>query len=237
MILHVSLDKAAINTHVQASAMKKSWRQLLPAWLCCILLPLVPLTFWWRPDDGRSSPMGLFFIGCASLVAYVFRADLISSPVDELERSERLWRGRMTTVGTALFFASSVFSLLWLILIDAHDFVAVFLAFSILIPSWCIVPYLTLLTRKPFAAVLFTLFAVLGAKLLGCVVVVLIYGWHADRHVPPYTDMPWERPNLLVWVFLFNTAVLSAWFYILGERKFQTIHERAGQQTANTFDS
>jgi len=164
--------------------------------------------------------MALFFIGCASLVAYAFRPDINLRPNDDLEPPERLWRERMTTIGTALFLASAVFSLLWLILIDGRDYVAVFLAFSIVIPSMCMVPYLTLLTRKPFAAVLFTLFAVLGTKLLGCVVVVLVYGWHADRHVPPYTDMPWECPNLLVWVFLLNTAILSLWLYILGKRRF-----------------
>jgi hypothetical protein len=134
--------------------------------------------------------MVLFFIGCASLVAYAFHPDINPQPDEGLERPERLWRKRMTTVGTALLLASIVFSLVWLLLIDARDLVAVFLAFSILIPSLCMVPYLTLLTRKPFGAVLFTLFAVLLTKCLAGAVVVLVYGWHADKHVPPYTDLP-----------------------------------------------
>ena len=207
--------------------MRKSFYHLAPVWFVCILLPLPDLFFWWHPEDGRGVPLGLFFIGCASLVAYAFRSDIIPSANHEGEPPGLLWRNRMTTIGTALLLASIVFSLLWLCLIDARDFVAVFLACSILIPSLCIVPCLTLLTRNPIAAVVFTLFAVFAAKLLGCLIVVLVYGWHADAHAPPYTDMSWEHPNLLVWLFLLNTAILSVWFYILGRRKFRAIHEHA----------
>jgi len=97
----------------------------------------------------------------------------------------------------------------------------------------CIVPYLTLFTRKPFAAVLFTLFAVLLTKCLAGAVVVQVYGWNAGKHVPPYTDLPWEHPNLHVWVFLLNTAVLCLWFYILGRRKFRVIYQGAASQPMN----
>jgi len=210
--------------------MKRSLYYLLPLWLVCILLPLPELFLWWRPDDGRATPMALFFVGCASLVAYAFRKDINPGENCEIERPELLWDERMRTVGTALVLASLLFSMIWLTLIDTRDFVAVFLACSIMIPSVCIVPCLTLFTRKPFAGVLFALFAVLLTKCLAGAVVVTVYGWHASEHVPPYTDLPWEDPNLHVWVFLLNTTVLCIWTYLLGKRKFRDVYERAASQ-------
>src|SRR5438093_4638154 len=107
----------------------------------------------------------LFSVGCAGLVAYAFRRDLNRPTSDELGRPERIWRKRMAAVGAALFSAFVVFSLLCLTLNDARDFVAVFLAFLVLIPSLCIVPFLTLVTRRPVAAAVFALFIVFCIKL------------------------------------------------------------------------
>ena len=68
----------------------------------------------------------------------------------------------------------------------------------------------------------FALFIVFCMKLLGGIVVVLVYGWHASEHgVPRYTDMPWTHPNLMVWLFWLNTGVLSLSLYRLGARRFQ----------------
>ncbi len=183
-------------------------RELLPAWLTCISLPL-PAMLFWRSHSGRCVALWCFFIGCASLAAYVFR------PVQPLDRS---WRYRITVIGTALFSAWVICSLLWLALVDSRDFVALFIAFQILIPSFCVVPYMVLMTHRPFAAVVFSFFLVGSMKILGCAVVVLVYGWHADAH--GYTTMPWTHPNLLVWLFWLNSSVLSLSCYILGRRRF-----------------
>ena len=160
----------------------------------------------------------LFFVGCTSLVAHAFRHDANPRPTAEPERKLQDWRKRMTAVGIALLSAFVTFSLLCLTLNDPHDFVAVFLAFSLLIPSFCVVPFLVLLTRKRYAAVVFTLSLVGLMKMLGCVVVVLVYGWYADTL--GYTQMPWMHPNLLVWLFWFNNGVLAVSCYILGRRRF-----------------
>jgi hypothetical protein len=213
--------------------MRKSLCQLLPIWFVCLLLPVASLFFRWRPVDGRVVPKGLFFIDCASLVAYAFRSDIKPPANEALEHPDVLWRRRMETDGTALVLASITFSLLWLSLIDGRDFAAVFLAGPTVIPTLCIVPYLTLITRKPFAAVLFTIAVVFIAKCTAGAVVVSVYGWNASKHVPPYTDLPWEAPHLHVWVFLVNTAILCIVFYLLGKRKFQAIYERAGSQPLN----
>jgi hypothetical protein len=199
-------------------------RNLFPAWLGSIVLPLPAIVFW-RSADGRAVALWLFFIGCTSLVAYAFRRDINAQGSGDLERPEGIWRERMGAVAGALLSAFVVFSFLCLALNDPHDFVAVFLAFLILIPSFCIVPYLSLVTRKPFAAVVFALSLVGCMKLLGGVVVVLVYGWYAAEQ--GHTAMPWTHPNLLVWLFWLNTGVLSLAFYLLGARRFRAKYDRA----------
>jgi hypothetical protein len=107
---------------------------------------------------------------------------------------------------------------------DRPDFVFVFLALSAL------VPYLTLVTRKPFAAVVFAVFLVGSMKLLGCAVVVLVRGWDADEH--GHLTMPWARPNFLVWLFWANTGVLSLGCYCSDVRRFCESATAAPDQVA-----
>jgi hypothetical protein len=88
-----------------------------------------------------------------------------------------------------------------------------------------------LLTRKPFAAVVFALALVGCMKLLGGVVVVLAYGWNASQQ--GHTRMPWTDPNLLVWVFWIATGVYSAALYVLGYRAFQALSHRPDSLTSH----
>jgi hypothetical protein len=203
--------------------MKKSLgnelRYVFPAWLDCILLPLPAIAFW-RSDEGRCYALVLFSFGCASLVAYVFQRDLHRRTPDATEHTEQGWRKRMAVAAVSLFFACAIFSLLSLVLNDSHDLVEVCLAFLIPIPALCVTPFFLLVTRKLVATGVFTVFSVFCMKLLGCIVVVLVYGWGASSHDPPYTDMPWTHPNLLVWLFWLNTGVLSLWLYHLGKRRY-----------------
>jgi hypothetical protein len=201
------------------NSLRNEWRYVFPAWLGCIFLPLPAIAFW-RSDVGRSYALILFSIGCASLVAYTFQRDIHRRTSDATEHPEQTWRNRMATAAVSLFSAGVIFSLLSLALNDSQDFVEVILAFLIPIPALCVAPFFMLITRKMVAAVVFTVFTVFGMKLLGCIVVVLVYGWHASSHDPPYTDMPWTHPNLLVWLFWLNTGVLSVWLYRLGKRRY-----------------
>jgi hypothetical protein len=198
-------------------SLTRELRYLAPAWLGSVLLPCPALLLAPSPD-GIALALGLFFVGSASLVAYSFRRDANATPDDELGGPRRTWRKRMVALAAALLAAWAAFSSVHLALNDRHDFVSVFLALSALIPSCCIVPYLTLVTRKPFAAVVFTVFLVGCMKLLGCVVVVLVHGWDASER--GHTTMPWARPNLLVWLFWVNTGVLSLVLYCLGVSRY-----------------
>ena len=194
------------------------FRYLYPAWLGSVLLPW-PALLLWRSGDGLALALGLFFVGSASLVAYYFRRDVNGIAEGALGHPQQIWRTRMVAVTTALLADWMAFSLVHLAVNDRNDFVSVLLALSALVPSCCVVPYLTRVTQKPFAAVVFTVFLVGCMKLLGCVVVVLVYGWDASER--GHTTMPWARPNLLVWLFWVNIGVLSLGCYYLGVRRFR----------------
>jgi hypothetical protein len=182
--------------------------------------------------------LGLFFVGSASLVAYSFRRDLGRTADGQLGHPQRIWRARMAAVTAAALAGWVAFSAAHLALSDRPDFVLVLLALSALIPSCCVVPYLTQVTQKPFAAVVFTVLLVGSMKLLGCMVVALVHGWDAaDRG---HMTMPWAHPNLLVWVFWVNTGVLSLGYSWLGVRYARkgaaSAAERPPQQTGHPDD-
>jgi hypothetical protein len=202
--------------------MPDGWRQFAPAiWieqLCPIWLPL-PAVLLWRSDYGRTIALGLFFVGCATCAACAFRPKrihLMRRP-EEICPQE-IWNSRLVQLALALLIQWTIFSALCLVFNDAHDIVAPVLALGSLIPALTVAPCLVLTARKPFAAVVFTSFLVFSMKLIGCIVVVLVYGWDADLH--GYTTLPWTHPNLLVWLFWLNTALLSFSSHLLAGKKF-----------------
>jgi hypothetical protein len=88
------------------------------------------------------------------------------------------------------------------------------------VPALCCVPFLAVTTGRPYAAVLFAALLLAAVKLAGCVVAVLVYGWNAQAE--GHLTLPWERPNLLVWLCLAGAMALSAVLYPLGRRAFLT---------------
>jgi hypothetical protein len=124
------------------------------------------------------------------------------------------WSDKMRPLAVALFSAWAVFSALWFILVDSHDWVAMFVGLQILVPSLCVVPFLTLITGKRFAAVVFSAFLVGCAKLLAGIIVSLVYGWSGSLHD---TSLPWFAPNLMLSAFWINAVILCASCFFLGE--------------------
>lgn len=158
------------------------------------------------------------YLGCVGLVAYSFRRD-IHAPASQAEQSlRRTWRTQMGACSIAVLSAWAVFALGCLARNGVRDAGYIFLGFFALAPALCVTPCLTLATRRPFAAVVFTLFLTIAMKLLGAIVVVSLYGWDADSK--GYLTMPWLDPNLLVWLFYANTLILSFGLYHLGARLF-----------------
>jgi hypothetical protein len=208
--------------------LKQELLHLAPASSVCVLLPL-PAIILWHTADGRRVAIWLFLLACCSCVAFAFRRETTPSSVESQLRTPHGWQLKMATLSSILFATFICFSFSILLLNNSSDFLAVFLAFSALIPSLCVVPYLTLVTRKPLAAVVFSLALIGSTKLLGCVVVVLIYGWHADAL--GYTETPWMHPNLLVWLIWFNAGLLSLSCYFLGRRRYLRTSESRRQQS------
>jgi hypothetical protein len=191
-------------------------RPLLPAWLFCVLLPL-PSIILSQSDDGIPWRFSFFSVGCVSFVAYAFKRHA------SLQSSQQTWGKQMTIVGMGLFMAVVVFSTLCLVTNGTRDVIAAFKAIYISILAICIVPYLALVTRKLVTTVALSIFLVFCLKLLGCVVVVLVYGWDASER--GYTTTPWTHPNLMVWLFWSFTALLSSWFCFLSAKKFGTLRQ------------
>jgi len=178
-------------------------------WLACIVLPLPPMLFW-RSHQGRCVALWAFCACCFSLVAYAFTPRAIS------KRPVWPWQLRIAVLTLALSLAWIVFSLLWIVLVDPRDLVALFVGFQILIPSLCIVPYLTLMTRKLFPAVVFSACLLGGAKGIAGIVVNLVYGWGNGHH-----EIPWTAPNLMLSTFWIAAAILCLSCYFLGAKAFQ----------------
>jgi len=210
-------DGVGIEISMNAQSFKKELKPILPAWIWCVLLPL-PAILFWRSDDGRRVALGLFFIACSILVAVAFGESRKHDRSEHPQNLEAVWRERMISLAGLLFVAWIIFSTLLLELSGERDWVAVALAFGSLFPALAVPPWFRMRTRSSVAAVVFTVFTESWMKLLGCIVVVSVYGWNADSR--GYTTMPWTHPNLLVWCFWFNTAALCLWFYFLGKRRF-----------------
>jgi hypothetical protein len=190
-------------------SLRSELRGALPAWCVCSLIPLPAIAFGRLLGDEPVAHF-CFLVCCMTLVASRFRPKVIS------QQPLPAWHVKMLAVGAALVSSALVFSLLWLGLADRQDFVTPFVAFQAIVPSFCIVPYVTLLTRKPVAAVILSAFLLGCMKMVAGVVVNLRYGWNYGHH-----ELPWTDPNLMLSSFWVATAILSALFLFLGAKKYR----------------
>ena len=206
-------------------SLRQELQYLFPAWLATVVVPLLMVLFLQSPW-ARSSALMCFLLGCVITVAYSFRRDVErpNAPADanKVMEPRATWADRMQPLAIALFGAAALFSAIcWLFRQGVEDpLVAPMLATMAVVPALCITPYLTLISQRPWAATVLTVFLVGCMKFAGAIVVVLIYGWDADKQ--GRLGMPWHQPDLLVWLFWIFNAVVSAAFYVLGMRTFQT---------------
>jgi hypothetical protein len=103
-------------------------RAMLPAWVTCTLIPL-PTIALWRFLGGEPIAHLLFFTCCLSLVASRFRPKVVS------QKPSPSWHIKMLAIAAGLISSSVVFSLFWLVLADAQDFVTPFIAFQAVLRS------------------------------------------------------------------------------------------------------
>ena len=189
-------------------ALIDEFRELRFALAACLLAPLPAMAFW-RSPDGRCVALWCFCAACFALVAHWFRPQTLPHP-------GLSWGRQMLGTGAALLLAWMGFSLLWLAVVDAHDLVGVFIAFQILVPALCIVPLLTLTTRRRFAAVVLSAFLLGSMKMIAGIVVNLHYGWGDGHH-----EIPWTEPNLMLSAFWTAATILCISCYFLGASRFR----------------
>jgi hypothetical protein len=188
-------------------------REMLPTWTVAVLLP-APLATFWHDGSGRGFAYAYLFLGCAILAAERFgRTAAQGGPA-----GVSLWRAKMTALGLAAAAAVGVFTAFVWALIGRPDALVPLFATLAVVPALCFVPFFAVVTGRPYAAVLFAALLVGSVKLAGCVVVVLLYGWNAQEK--GRLTLPWERPNLLVWLCLTGAMTLSVVLFPLGRRAF-----------------
>jgi hypothetical protein len=191
-------------------------RDLLPAWAFAVLLPVPAVTFW-SEGSGRAFALAYLFVGCALMAADCFGRAEETGPQDR-EALRRLWHARYLALGLAAAAAGAVFCAVCWTLGGEAGFGVVSLTALVVTPALCCVPFLTLLTGKPFAGVLFAMLLLGLVKLVGGAIVRVVYGPNAIAD--GQTVLSWDRPNLLVWLCVAGGMTCSAVCYFLGLRTF-----------------
>ena len=207
-------------------SLHREFRYLLPAWLFCVLPPLVPILFL-HSANGRSGAVMLFSCGCAILSGYSFRRDVRarsdSSPAENPK--PYIWRERILPLAVALLAASVIFSTLSLVANDPGDFATPMLSFMVIVPALGIVPYMVLTTRSFLAGIVFSIFLVGSIKTpIGAAIVRTFFPSHFQQAIDTDGSLvmptPWLHPNMLVWFFYVVVALLSFLFFLLNARGF-----------------
>jgi hypothetical protein len=197
-------------------SLKQELRLALPVWAITVLLP-APAAI-----TSRNGGLGLvyFFLASIGMVAAIFWRDFPTSADDQ--RHHRVaWNTKLAAAAISLVTAWIIFAGMCLPLSPRDATVSPTLAFLGLVPALCVTPWMLAVTRNPFIAAVFTMTLVACMKMLGCILVVLVYGWDASER--GYTALPWTDPNLLVWSFFAFTAVLSAIGLCKGAAQFRLL--------------
>lgn len=234
-----------------------AWRDVIGPLVICVALP-APLLLFWHSPVGRGYALMLFFVGCMSLVSQLIWHELrraTDNPTSiSSDEARRRLRGILSIAVAALAVAWLAFTLECILINNPHnfgtaagaadqgiwwravvfesprDFAAPILAALSIAASICIVPYMTMLTRSRFAAVVFSGTLVACMKFAGAIVVVAKYGWYANEE--GHMTLPWHKPDLLVWLFLGFSSLLSIACYALGNRCFvQKINGRRAAES------
>jgi hypothetical protein len=186
---------------VNAMTTAAEFRALLPTWALAVLLPIPMVTFW-SEGSGRAFAYCYLFLGTAVMAAESFG------------RGAGAWRAKLAALSLGAAGAVGVYTLFAWAISGRADWVVPVLATLAVVPALGCVPYLTLATGRPHAAVLFVVFILAAVKMAGCVVVRVVYGPTAlaDGRM----SLPWEAPNLLVWLCLVGALACSAVMLALG---------------------
>lgn len=201
------------------STVLSEFRGVLPATAFALLFP-VPILNFWQDGAGRAFAFAYLFIGCAFLAADSFGRML---PFDAVEPSgtaerRRLWNVKMTALGLAAGLAVASFSVAFWAISGSVNLGVPLLASLMLLPALCCIPCLTMAVRNPFVAVLFGAASLGLIKVVGCLIVRVVYGPNALAE--GYMNISWDNPNLLVRLCFAGGVAYSVSLYFLGFRMF-----------------
>ena len=178
---------------------------LLPWWAVTVAVSWLVLVAT-PADENGDYPLMCLGLGCALLAARAF-----SRPFPQGERGtsppERAWALRMSAVSITTLAAASAFALFSAGLRRAPGLPIPLLAVLTLTPTLGIVPYLTMRTCKPFAAVVLAAFVVGLIKIAGCVVVRIVYG--PSALADGYMAGDWQTAKLMISLFWIGTVTVS----------------------------
>jgi hypothetical protein len=201
------------------TAFLREFRNLLPVWAVALVLPL-PILEFWTNGSARFYALDYVFLGNAIVAAECFRMDNATPNPSTPQSAVCVWYAKFGAVLMAGLLSAIIFSVASLSLAPEATSpigIPLFSALAI-VPAVCIVPYFTLVTKKPFAAVVLACFVTGACKLMGDVIALLAYGPHAEEL--GYLSATWTHPNLLAWVFFICSAICSGIFCVLGFRRF-----------------
>src|SRR5262249_54994551 len=123
---------------------------MLPTWAVVVLLP-VPVATFWHEGSGRDFAYAYLFLGCAILAAERFGRSVCQGGAGKVQQ----WRAKVSALGLAMAAAVGVFTAFAWAMIGRPDALVPLLAAAAIVPALCCVPYLAVVTGKPYAAVLF----------------------------------------------------------------------------------
>jgi hypothetical protein len=194
--------------------MRNELRELLPVWAVAVLLP-VPMTTFWLEGSGRAFAYAYLFLGMAIVTAESFGRSLRAG------EQHQSWRAKLGALVIAATGAVGAFSTFAWAITGVVDATVIVLAVLAVLPAVCCVPYLTLLTRQPYTAVLFTVLLLALVKMLGCLVVLVGFG--SDAEARGELSLPFEHPNFLVMFCIVGGLVCSTVLFGLGRRAFARV--------------
>jgi len=127
----------------------------------------------------------------------------------------------MSAVSITTLAAAAVFSLFSAGFRVSSGLPIPLLAVLTLTPALGIVPYLTMRTRKPFAAVVLAAFIVGLIKIAGCVVVRIVYG--PDALADGYMAGHWQTAKLVISLFWIGTVIVSVVSAVVCRYRFNAL--------------
>lgn len=182
-------------------------KSLLPTWTIAASLPFVIRAA--LPEDAGFAFLGLG-LGCAVLAAFSAgssRREEADHYLDQSASSPRRLRSRSRRTAILALAAAAIFTLFGAVPHNPAGLPIPLLAALTVVPALGIVPYLTLLTGRPFVAIVFSAFIVAAIKLISCVVVRFVYG--PDALADGYMAGDWQTAKLMISLFWIGTVTLS----------------------------